>query len=63
MANPIAIAAALSRLVTITCPHCGHRKPVTRRPVAHRTCPRCRRQFPDPLAERAAGARPRPKRR
>jgi ribosomal protein S27E len=49
MAHPIAIAAALSRLVTITCPHCGHKKVVTARPAAHRTCPRCRRQFPDPL--------------
>jgi ribosomal protein S27E len=49
MANPIAIAAALSRLVTIQCPHCGHNKVVTARPAAHRTCPQCRRQFPDPL--------------
>ena len=25
MANPIAIAAILSRLTTVTCPHCGAR--------------------------------------
>jgi transposase-like protein len=49
MANPIAIAVALSRLVTITCPHCGQKKTVQARPATHRVCPRCRKQFPDPL--------------
>ncbi len=52
MANPIAIAAALSsRLVPITCPHCGHKKLVVAKPAAHRVCPRCRRQFADPLTK------------
>jgi len=49
MANPIALAVAMSRLVTITCPYCRHEKTVVRRAAAHRTCPRCHRQFPDPL--------------
>lgn len=52
MANPIAIAAALSRLVTITCPYCKYKKAVVRRPAAHRVCPRCHRHFPDPLSAR-----------
>jgi len=51
MANPIAMAAALSRLVRITCPHCGHKKAVDRNPREFRLCPRCRRQFPDPLTK------------
>lgn len=52
MAGPIALAAALSRVVTIKCPWCGHKKAVTRRqPVSHRTCPRCHKHFPDPLAK------------
>ena len=49
MANPIALAAALSRLVTITCPHCRHKKRVARKAVAFRVCPTCHRHFPDPL--------------
>lgn len=53
MANPIALAAAFSRLVTITCPWCKHRKLVTRAPVTHRVCPRCKKHFPDPLARSA----------
>lgn len=53
MASPIAIAAALSRLVKITCPHCGHVKAVARVPRDHRVCPRCRKQFADPLARPA----------
>jgi DNA-directed RNA polymerase subunit RPC12/RpoP len=50
MANPIALAAALSRLVTITCPHCGHKKSVDRRPREFRVCPRCKKHFADPQA-------------
>jgi uncharacterized protein (DUF983 family) len=52
MANPIAIAAALARTMTITCPHCGKRKLVARTPKSHRVCPRCHRHFPDPLARK-----------
>jgi len=52
MANPFALAAALARLTTITCPHCGHKKRVPRKPAAFRVCQRCKRQFPDPLAPR-----------
>ncbi len=53
MAGAIGVAAALAaRHVKITCPHCGHVKRVERKPAAHRVCPRCRRQFPDPLAAR-----------
>jgi transposase-like protein len=47
------IAAALSRLVTITCPHCGHKKQVERRAVAFRSCPKCHRRFDDPIAAAA----------
>jgi hypothetical protein len=49
----IHLAAALSRLVLITCPFCKHKKQVERRPVQYRTCPRCHRRFPDPLAPKA----------
>jgi ribosomal protein S27E len=59
MANPIAMAAAFSRLVTITCPWCKHRKLVTRKPVTHRVCPKCGRHFPDPLAAKAHEPTPR----
>lgn len=52
MANPIALAAALARQTTIKCPHCGHQKRVPRKQAAFRTCPNCKRQFPDPLAPR-----------
>jgi transposase-like protein len=53
MAGAIGVAAALAaRLVKITCPHCGHVKQVERKPAEYRVCPRCRRQFPDPLAAR-----------
>lgn len=52
MANPIAIAAALSRVVRVTCPHCGHRKMVDRKPRDFRVCPKCHRHFPDPLGAR-----------
>jgi hypothetical protein len=52
MGGPIALASALARLVTIKCPWCGYKKAVTRRPVSHRVCPRCKRHFPDPLAKK-----------
>jgi transposase-like protein len=53
MAGAIGIAAALmARTVDITCPHCGHRKRVERKPAACRVCPKCRRQFADPLSAR-----------
>lgn len=51
MASPIAIAAALSRIVTITCPHCGQKKSVDRQPREFRVCPRCHKHFADPLAK------------
>ncbi len=47
----IAMAAALARAATITCPHCGQKKVVSRlRPAATRRCPRCHKTFPDPQA-------------
>lgn len=53
MANPFMLAAALGRArATIKCPYCRHSKIVPAKPAAHRVCPRCRRQFPDPLAQR-----------
>jgi len=53
VAGAIGVAAALrARLVDITCPHCGYTKRVERTPAAHRVCPRCRRQFPDPIGAR-----------
>ena len=58
MAGPIAIAGALSQLVTIVCPSCGHKLVVTRR-KAPRTCPRCKHALP----ALTATARSRPKRR
>lgn len=51
MANPI-LAAALARLVQVQCPHCGRKKLVDRTPKQFRVCPRCHKQFPDPLAAR-----------
>lgn len=52
MANPYAIGAALARAqVTLTCPHCGFKKSVPRRPAAFRVCSRCKKQFPDPLTK------------
>jgi len=54
MANPFAIAAALRRgTATIVCPHCGLKKVVARAPAHHRVCPRCKKQFPDPLTPKA----------
>jgi transposase-like protein len=49
--NPFGLAAALSRVVKITCPHCGYVKAAVRKPVAYRVCPRCHKHFPDPLAK------------
>jgi transposase-like protein len=56
MAGPIALAAAMSRMVAIRCPWCGHRKLVSKKslaPAAHRVCPACKKHFPDPLAKKA----------
>jgi hypothetical protein len=50
MGGPIVLASALSRLVTIKCPWCGYKKAVMRKPCAFRVCPKCKRQYPDPLA-------------
>lgn len=55
----IMLGTALSRLVTIACPHCGQAKRVERRPVAFRVCPRCHRHFPDPVTAARAAARKR----
>lgn len=52
MANPFAIAAAMSRLVPVKCPYCRYHKLVEREPKAFRVCPRCHKQFPDPLSAR-----------
>lgn len=49
MANPIAIAAALARAQTITCPHCGKKKLIDKTPRAYRVCPRCHKHIPDPV--------------
>ena len=52
MANPFAIAAALSRMLKIKCPHCGQTKLVTNRPTRDRVCSKCRRHFPDPVSKK-----------
>lgn len=53
MAGYIAMAAALSRLITIRCPWCKHAKKVERgRKVQFRVCPRCGKRFDDPLTAR-----------
>jgi len=52
MGGPIALASALSRLVTIKCPWCGTKKAVMSKPAAFRVCPRCKRKYPDPLAKK-----------
>jgi len=53
VANPFAIAAALARsTILLTCPHCGFKKTVPRKPAAFRICGRCKKQFPDPLTAR-----------
>ena len=52
MAGPIALAAALARVVKIKCPYCKYEKAVARdaKPVQSRRCSRCHKTFPDPLA-------------
>jgi len=45
MAGPIALASALSRLVEVKCPWCGHKKLVARKPVAYLVCPKCKKHF------------------
>ena len=52
MANPIALAVALSRTVAIKYPHCGFKKLVDRKPKKNRVCPRCRKHFPEVVATR-----------
>ena len=52
MANPIILAALLSRQVTLTCPHCGHKKVAQRAKVAYRVCPRCHQKFLEPRVRR-----------
>ena len=47
MAGAIALAVALSRLVTTTCPHCGHTRAGVRR-AEHRVCTRCRKRYREP---------------
>ncbi len=48
MAGPIMLAS-MYPLVTIQCPSCGYPKRVSRKPVARRVCPRCRKYFADPV--------------
>jgi ribosomal protein S27E len=48
MAGPIALASALSRLVEVKCPWCGHAKLVARKPVEYHACPKCKRHFTSP---------------
>lgn len=52
MAGPIALASALSRMVTVKCPWCKHEKLVARKPVGFRKCPRCHKTYPDPLTKK-----------
>jgi hypothetical protein len=49
MAGPIALASALSRLAKVRCPWCRHEKLAQPKAVAFRRCPKCHKQFPDPL--------------
>ena len=52
MAGPIALAAALARQqAVITCPHCGFEKVILKKAAAFRVCPRCKKQFADPLTK------------
>jgi predicted Zn-ribbon and HTH transcriptional regulator len=49
--NPFMLGAVLGRMVSIECPHCGFKKAVDKtKPAHHRVCPRCKKQFPDPIA-------------
>jgi predicted RNA-binding Zn-ribbon protein involved in translation (DUF1610 family) len=60
MAGPIVLGAALSHVVTLTCPHCGLRKAVVERRAAPRVCPRCGQVFtPHRRAESARRRRAR----
>jgi ribosomal protein L37AE/L43A len=61
MASPIALSAALSRMVAIACPYCHRKKLVSREPRQFRLCPHCHRRFADPSPGRheRAGADPR----
>ena len=52
MGGPIALASALSRLVTIKCPWCGHQKAVMKKPATFRVCAKCKKHFPDPIAKK-----------
>ena len=46
MANPIAVAAALSRTLTVMCPHCGAKKLVDKTTSPkERACARCHKHF------------------
>ena len=46
MAGAIAIAAALSRIKTVLCPHCGAKKLVDHKMKSDvRVCPRCKKRF------------------
>jgi predicted RNA-binding Zn-ribbon protein involved in translation (DUF1610 family) len=49
--SAILLASVFAQHVTIACPNCGYRKRVTRKPVARRVCPRCRKYFEDPLSK------------
>jgi transposase-like protein len=54
--NPI-MAAALGRMASIKCPHCGRNKVVERIPKEFRVCPRCHKHFPDPIKTRRKAKR------
>jgi ribosomal protein L37AE/L43A len=55
----ILLGTALSRIVTLTCPFCGKKKRVERRPAAFRVCPHCHKRYPDPLGTAAKPGRKR----
>ena len=57
------LAAAMSRIVTLTCPHCGKKKRAERRSVSYRLCPHCHRRFPDPIAAAKTRTKSKSKRR
>lgn len=51
--NPYMLGAALGRMVTIQCPYCRFKKLVDKtKPAHHRVCPKCHKQYPDPLAKK-----------
>ena len=52
MANPIALASAIGRMVEIRCAHCGKVKLVVRRPKPARFCTGCHRMLPEPPLRR-----------